>query len=124
MAKVEDALGTDYVFRPFGIYEIVEFLEIERRTAIIYECTYAVFLRFPMLVVMMMMVVMTALFLMDMMLVVMPMLVVMSMLVVMLMLVTFFMAVRMRMSHITMCMLMRVLLPAAAASTVRMLLIG
>ena len=43
---------------------------------------------------------------------------------IMFVLMAFFMTVRMRMNRITMCMLVGVLMPAAAASTVRMLFIG
>ena len=43
---------------------------------------------------------------------------------IMFVLMAFFMTVRMRMNRITMCMLVGVLMPAAAASTVRMLYIG
>lgn len=47
-----------------------------------------------------------------------------AMFMIMFMLMTCFMIVRMCMSCITMCMLVRVFLPAASASTVRMLFIG
>ena len=101
MAEIQHTFATYDILWPQTGAEIIKAAEVERRTAIIYESTYTVFLSFTLAVVMVMMVVavcvthmtlltMLMMFMVMMMLVLVMMVMVMLMIVVMMVFVTLF----------------------------------